>query len=181
MDKSDKEKDKKEKSGESGFFGKKFFVGLSVAIGATAAAIGGKLAYDHFSNKSKDKKSMGESALDYKYSEENDTILRKIKTQKSLKTKIIDNTYDKNYIRVNSITEVDDKEREKEFICPITKKIMEEPVITPYGTSYEKSAIVDWISKNKTDFVTKNTLNENMLVTNYILKVAIKNYKETLN
>ena len=181
MDKSDKEKDKKEKSGESGFFGKKFFVGLGVAIGATAAAIGGKLAYDHFSNKSKDKKSMGESALDYKYSEENDTILRKIKTQKSLKTKIIDNTYDKNYIRVNSITEVDDKEREKEFICPITKKIMKEPVITPYGTTYEKSAIVDWISKNKTDFVTKNTLNENMLVTNYILKVAIKNYKETLN
>ena len=181
MDKSDKEKDKKEKSGESGFFGKKFFVGLGVAIGATAAAIGGKLAYDHFSNKSKDKKSMGESALDYKYSEENDTILRKIKTQKSLKTKIIDNTYDKNYIRVNSITEVDDKEREKKFICPITKKIMEEPVITPYGTSYEKSAIVDWISKNKTDFVTKNTLNEKMLVTNYILKVAIKNYKETLN
>ena len=58
---------------------------------------------------------------------------------------------------------------------------MEEPVITPYGTSYEKSAIVDWISKNKTDFVTKNTLNENMLVTNYILKVAIKNYKESLN
>ena len=70
MDKSDKEKDKKEKSGESGFFGKKFFVGLSVAIGATAAAIGGKLAYDHFSNKSKDKKSMGESALDYKYRRE---------------------------------------------------------------------------------------------------------------
>ena len=177
MDKN--EKDKKEKSEESGFFGKKFFVGLGVAIGATAAAIGGKLAYDHFSKKSKDK-SIGESALEFK-DEEHDTILRKIKTQKSRKAKIVDNTYDKNYIRVNSITETDDKERAKEFTCPITQKIMEEPVITPYGTTYEKSAIVDWISKNKTDFVTKNTLKENMLVTNYILKVAIKNYKESLN
>ena len=58
---------------------------------------------------------------------------------------------------------------------------MEEPVITPYGTTYEKSAIIDWIKKNKTDFKTKQILKEEMLVTNYILKVAIKNYKESLN
>ena len=124
MDDGDKEKDKNEKQEEkSGFFGKKFFVGLGVALGATAAAIGGKLAYDHFKNKSGDDKSIGESALDYKNSEENDTILRKIKSQKSLKAKIVDNTYDKNYIRVNSITEVDEKVKEKEFKCPITQKI----------------------------------------------------------
>ena len=181
MDDSSKEKEKKEKKEEKGFFGKKFFIGLGVTLGATAAAIGGKLAYDHFSKKSKDKKSIGESALQYKESEENDSILKKIKSQKSLKAKVIDNTYDKNYIRVNSITEVDEDEMKKKFKCPITQKIMEEPVITPYGTTYEKTAIIDWINKNKTDFVTKNALDENMLVTNYILKVAIKNYKETLN
>ena len=57
---------------------------------------------------------------------------------------------------------------------------MEEPVITPYGTTYEKSAIIDWIKKNKTDFKTKNLLTEDMLVTNHILNVAIKDYKETI-
>ena len=87
-------------------------------------------------------------------------------------------------MRVNSLNEIDNKEKEvqkeKEFICPITQKIMEEPVITPYGTTYEKSAIIDWMAKNKTDFMTKKALNENMLVNNYMLKVAIKNYKESL-
>ena len=63
---------------------------------------------------------------------------------------------------------------------PYYSKIMEEPVITPYGTTYEKSAIMDYISKNKKDFMTKKHLDEKMLVTNYILKVAIKNYKESL-
>ena len=69
---------------------------------------------------------------------------------------------------------------EKEFICPITQKIMDEPVITPYGTTYEKSAIIDWINKNQIDYKTENFLSEDMLVTNYILKVAIKEYKESL-
>ena len=175
--KKDEEKDKKEK----GFFGKKFFIGLGVALGATAAAIGGKLVYDHFSEKSKNKKSLGESILDYKDTEESDNIIKKLKAQKSLKTKLVDNTHDNNFIRVNSLNEIDVKEKEKELICPITQKIMEEPVITPYGTTYEKSAIIDWIAKNKKDFITKKNLDEKMLVTNYILKVAIKNYKESLN
>ena len=176
-EKKDKEKD--EEKGKSSF-GKKLLVGLGVALGATAAAIGTKLAYDHFKNK-KENNSVEDSTLENKINEENDSILRKAKTQKSLKTKVVDNTYDNNYIRINSFTEFDEKQKEKEFKCPITQQIMEEPVITPYGTSYEKSAIIDWIKKNKTDFETKKTLTEDMLVTNHILKVAIKDYKETLN
>ena len=58
---------------------------------------------------------------------------------------------------------------------------MEEPVITPFGMTYEKSAIIDWIKKNKTDFQTKKDLTEDMLVPNYILKVEINKYKESLN
>ena len=70
--------------------------------------------------------------------------------------------------------------KKNSFICRISQIMMENPVITPYGTTYEKSAIIDWISKNKNDFMTKKVLNENMLVNNYMLKVAIKNYKESL-
>ena len=167
-----------EKEENEGFFGKKFLIGIGAAIGAAAAVIGGKLAYDHFSKK---KSHFGESALEYKSNEENDSILKKLKSQQNLKAKIVDNTFDENYIRANSLTEYNKEEREQEFKCPITKNIMEEPVITPYGTTYEKNAIIDWIKKNKTDFITKNALNEDMLVTNYILKVAIKDYKESLN
>ena len=163
------------------FIGKKFLMGLGVALGAAATAIGGKLIYDNSIEKSKDKKSMGDSVLEYKDTEESDEIIKKLKAQKRIKANIVDNTHDNNFIRVNSLNEIDVKEKEKELICPITQKIMEEPVITPYGTTYEKSAIVDYISKNKKDFITKKHLDEKMLVTNYILKVAIKNYKESLN
>ena len=163
------------------FIGKRFLMGLGVALGAAATAISGKLIYDNSKEKSKDQKSMGDSILDYKDTEESDNIIKKLKAQKSLKTKLVDNTHDNNFIRVNSLNEIDVKVKEKELICPITQKIMEEPVITPYGTTYEKSAIIDYISKNKKDFITKKQLDEKMLVTNYILKVAIKNYKESLN
>ena len=44
-----------------------------------------------------------------------------------------------------------------------------------------KKAILDWIKKNKSDYKTKRLIKENMLVTNYILKEAIKNYKESLS
>ena len=176
--KKDEEKNVKK---ETGFFGKKFFIGLGVALGATAAAIGGKLVYDHYSQKAKNKKSLGESVFDYKNDEESDAIIKKLEAQKCLKPKIVDNSRDLNFLRVNSLDEINikeiEKQKEKEFICPITQKIMEEPVITPYGTTYEKSAIIDWMAKNKTDFMTKKALNENMLVNNYMLKVAIKNYK----
>ena len=162
------------------FIGKKFLMGLGVALGATVAAIGGKLVYNHSTEKPKDKKSIGESVLDYKDTEKKDSIIIKLNALKKIKPKIVDNTHDNNFIGVNSFNEIDDNEKEKKFICPITQKIMEEPVITPYGTTYEKSAIIDWISKNKNDFMTKKVLNENMLVNNYMLKVAIKNYKESL-
>ena len=162
------------------FIGKKFLMGLGVAIGATVAAIGGKLVYNHSTEKPKDKKSIGESVLDYKDTEKKDSIIIKLNALKKIKPKIVDNIHDNNFIGVNSFNEIDDNEKEKKFICPITQKIMEEPVITPYGTTYEKSAIIDWISKNKNDFMTKKVLNENMLVNNYMLKVAIKNYKESL-
>ena len=58
---------------------------------------------------------------------------------------------------------------------------MEDPVITPYGTTYEKSSILDWIEKNKTDYNSDKVLTKDMLVPNYILKVQIKDYNEHLN
>ena len=182
---------KKEKKNEGTSLGQKLLIGLGVTFGATAAIIGGKMAYDHITknkstntikdSKKDNKSSITDSSLEYKAKEEKDSILRKLKTQKSLKTKIVDIVNDNHYLRVNSLTVFNEKEKEEELKCPITQTIMNEPVITPYGTTYEKTAIIDWIKKNKTDFKTNKFLNEDMLIPNYILKVAIKNYKESLN
>ena len=176
--KEEKEK-KEEKEENKSSFGKKFLIGLGAVLGTTAAVIGTKLAYDHFTKKKKNY-SIGDSAIEFKNNEADDAIIQKLNAQNKLKAKIVDNTNNKNYIRANSITDFYNKDMKKEFICPITQKIMEEPVITPYGTTYEKKAIIDWIKKNKTDFQTKNLLTEDMLVTNHILKVEIKEYKDSL-
>ena len=35
------------------------------------------------------------------------------------------------------------------FLCPITSALMIDPVIDPDGNSYERSAIVEWLSRSK--------------------------------
>ena len=177
--KEEEKKEEKEEKKEKSSFGKKLLIGLGAVLGTTAAIIGTKMAYDHFTKKKKIN-GIGDSAIEFKNTENDDSIIKKLESQNKLKAKVIDNTNDKNYIRANSLTELNINETATEYICPITQKIMEEPVITPYGTTYEKSAIIDWIKKNKTDFKTKNLLTEDMLVTNHILNVAIKDYKETI-
>ena len=134
--------------------------------------------------KEKDKKDNKEedSTLRYQGIDDKDSFILKLKKKLSIKPKVIcDEIDNNNYIWVNSeTTKDDDKERVESFICPISKKIMEDPVITPYGTTYEKSAILNWIKKNKTDYINNKVLTEDMLVTDYVLKTAIKEYNKSI-
>ncbi len=36
------------------------------------------------------------------------------------------------------------------FLCPITRKLMTDPVIDPDGNSYERSAIENWLKEYST-------------------------------
>ena len=164
---------------QSNFFSKKLLIGLGAILGTTASVIGKKFVFDYLI-KNKNIYSIDDNALEYKDNYQDNLIFQKLKLQNSYKLTIIDDTNKKKYIRANSMTVNNNDKIEKEFICPITQKIMDEPVITPYGTTYEKSAIIDWINKNQIDYKTENFLSEDMLVTNYILKLAIKEYKESL-
>ena len=164
---------------QSNFFSKKLLISLGTILGTTAAVIGKKFVFDYLI-KNKNIYSIDDNDLEYKDNYQDNLIFQKLKLQNSYKLTIIDDTNNKKYIRANSMTVNNNDKIEKEFICPITQKIMDEPVITPYGTTYEKSAIIDWINKNQIDYKTENFLSEDMLVTNYILKVAIKEYKESL-
>ena len=64
----------------------------------------------------------------------------------------------------------------EEIICPISKNIMVDPVITPYGTSYDKQSLLIYLQTNDTDPIVKKKLTEEMLEDNYILKEKIKEY-----
>ena len=124
-----------------------------------------------------------DSTLKYQGTDDKDSFILKLKKKLSLKPKVFCDEIDNDdYIWANSETtkEDDEKERVKSFICPINKKIMEDPVITPYGTTYERSAILNWIKKNKTDYINNKVLTEDMLVTDYLLKRAIKEYNKSI-
>ncbi|XP_070332256.1 WD repeat, SAM and U-box domain-containing protein 1 isoform X6 [Odocoileus virginianus] len=61
-----------------------------------------------------------------------------------------------------------------EFICPITRELMKDPVIASDGYSYEKEAMENWISKKKrTSPMTNLVLSSVILIPNRTLKMAI--------
>lgn len=85
---------------------------------------------------------------------------------------------DKNY---NQATEKKEEFDEEYGICPITQEYMTNPVITPSGNYYEKSAILDWIEKNKTDPLTREPLTADMLVEDEEYRIKIIEYRKKFN
>lgn len=61
-------------------------------------------------------------------------------------------------------------------ICPITHEIMEEPVICADGHSYERKAIAEWLSQNKTSPLTGAKLPHMELVPNHALRNLIEEF-----
>ncbi|XP_045043298.2 WD repeat, SAM and U-box domain-containing protein 1 isoform X4 [Desmodus rotundus] len=66
-----------------------------------------------------------------------------------------------------------------EFVCPITRELMQDPVIASDGYSYEKEAMENWISKKKrTSPMTNLVLSSAVLIPNRTLKMAIDRWLE---
>ena len=149
---------KKEKKGGKEFT-KGLLTGIGAAIGIAALGIGGKLLYDKLKEK--------ETPEEENKQEESDN----------------ENNENQNNINKTSTMETNDEdeiEGKDSFICPINQTIMTDPVITPYGTTYERSAILNWLKKSKTDPLTKKKLTADMLITNFALRDAIQEYKDSL-
>ncbi|PWA18926.1 WD repeat, SAM and U-box domain-containing protein 1 isoform X2 [Gambusia affinis] len=65
-----------------------------------------------------------------------------------------------------------------EFLCPITRELMREPVMAADGYSYEKEAIEKWIhTKNRSSPMTNLPLLTTFLTPNHTLKMAISRWK----
>jgi hypothetical protein len=64
---------------------------------------------------------------------------------------------------------------EKLLICPITRELFKDPVISNDGFTYERLAIEKWLINNKTDPLTRNTLNKTDLKSNITVKNIVNN------
>ncbi|XP_040003793.1 WD repeat, SAM and U-box domain-containing protein 1-like [Xiphias gladius] len=65
-----------------------------------------------------------------------------------------------------------------EFLCPITRELLKDPVIAADGYSYERESIESWIrSKKKTSPMTNLPLQTTLLTPNRALKMAITRWK----
>ncbi|OPJ89178.1 bromodomain adjacent to zinc finger domain protein 2B isoform E [Patagioenas fasciata monilis] len=68
----------------------------------------------------------------------------------------------------------------EEFLCPITRELMKDPVIAADGYSYEKEAMESWISTNRRSSPMTNLPLPSLLLTpNRTLKMAIGRWLET--
>lgn len=64
-----------------------------------------------------------------------------------------------------------------EFLCPITREVMSDPVIAADGYSYEREAISSWISSGKlTSPMTNTPMKHSNLTSNTTLKSVILRY-----
>ena len=75
-----------------------------------------------------------------------------------------------------------EEEFDEEYgICPITQEYMKNPVLSPSGNYYEKSAIKAWIDKNHTDPFTRENLSMDMLLEDEEYKKNIIEYRKKFN
>jgi hypothetical protein len=70
-----------------------------------------------------------------------------------------------------------DMEEPLHLTCPITLQLFEDPVITPSGHSYSKLAIKKYINMYNRCPMTREPLNDSMLIPNRCLADAVLNHK----
>lgn len=87
--------------------------------------------------------------------------------------------------RCSTLSEVFDKAAERNrpaeipdyLTCKITMEILKDPVITPSGITYEKSAVLEHLQKvGKFDPVTRQVLTADQLIPNFAIKEAANAY-----
>ena len=76
--------------------------------------------------------------------------------------------------REGRLREQRDALQNSEFTCPITQSVMEDPVSTLDGQTYERAAIEAWLAKKRTSPLTGTPLESTKLIPNVALRNAIQ-------
>jgi hypothetical protein len=72
----------------------------------------------------------------------------------------------------------DEVEPPHEFICSLTMDLMNDPVVSRYGQSFERSAIIEWLARgNDTCPMTRQPLKLSDLITNHQLRAKIRRWQ----
>lgn len=66
------------------------------------------------------------------------------------------------------------------FFCPITRAVMEDPVVDPEGNSYERHAIEEWIRQSGRSPITRTILSIDDLRPNRALKDTIDQHRHSI-
>lgn len=161
--------------------GKAVLIGLGAAVAGAIVGVGSKMIYDHYKKQNNKNNEFETTDINEEDKEKNVEESNKInKLKEKLDNKPIFNQnkgkesqyYSPNFNDEDE--EENDENKPQSFVCPINQTIMKDPVITPYGTTYERSAIEDWLENHNTDPLTHKKLTKDMLITNYALKSAIE-------
>jgi len=62
--------------------------------------------------------------------------------------------------------------------CPISLEIMEDPVVTRYGDTFDKKHLLNWLNKNELCPLSRRPININELIPNKNLKDCIERYRK---
>ena len=69
----------------------------------------------------------------------------------------------------------DDDSIPQSFRCPLTFEVMTDPVLDSEGNTFERKALLKWLQKSSQSPVSRQNLNENVLVPNIALRDMIHN------
>jgi hypothetical protein len=65
-----------------------------------------------------------------------------------------------------------------EYTCPLTLELMRDPVMSKYGNSFERSAILKWVALGNANCpLTRRPLNLSDIVTNHHLRSQIRQFE----
>jgi hypothetical protein len=70
-----------------------------------------------------------------------------------------------------------DEALESHLVCPITLRLMEDPVSTVKGKTYERTAIENWFGAHDTDPITNEPLRDKRLIPNDLARSLIDEFK----
>ena len=68
------------------------------------------------------------------------------------------------------------------FICPLTLQIMKDPLLSKYGHSFERTAILEWLATQDHHCpITRQPLQPSFLISNTRLIKEIQQWKKKIN
>ena len=68
---------------------------------------------------------------------------------------------------------------EQQLLCPISLEIMTDPVVTPYGHTYDRKSIESYLEKEEVDPITREPLKKSQLAPNYTIREMIEHFNAT--